>query len=289
MLWPIFALSAAVFASLKDIFSKHGIKQANLDEYVTSWSLKFFSLIPLLPLLFFIKIPRLGNYFWVALFIGGGLNTLTSILYMKAIKHSDLSLTIPMITFTPLFLLVTSPIIVHEFPSIYGLIGIILIVFGSYILNLKERHKGYFAPFRALIKENGPKLMLLVAFIWSITSNIDKIGVKNSSPVFWAVANAIFWAITLSTIMLIKSRKSIKYVPVNLKVLIPIGIFEGLAAVTQMTAINLTLVAYVVSIKRTSAIISVLSGYFIFKEKGIRERLIGVIIMVVGVMLITLS
>jgi uncharacterized membrane protein len=289
MLWPIFALSAAVFASLKDIFSKHGIKQANLDEYETSWSLKFFSLIPLLPLLLFIKIPHLGNYFWIALFIGGGLNTLTSILYMKAIKHSDLSLTIPMITFTPLFLLITSPLIVHEFPNIYGLIGIILIVFGSYILNLKERHRGYFAPFKALIKENGPKLMLLVAFIWSITSNIDKIGVKNSSPIFWAVANAIFWAITLSTIMLIKSRKSIKYVPVNLKVLIPIGIFEGLAAVTQMTAINLTLVAYVISIKRTSAIISVLSGYFIFKEKGIRERLIGVIIMVAGVILITLS
>ena len=56
-----------------------------------------------------------------------------------------------------------------------------------------------------------------------------------------------------------------------------------------MAAINLTLVAYVVSVKRTSAIMSVLFGYFIFKERGIKERLIGATIMIIGVLLIVLS
>lgn len=288
MFWPILALLTAFFESLKDIFSKAGLKN-NVDEYVTSWALRFFSLFLLLPLLLFIKIPYLNNNFWIALLVGGSLNVIAIILYMKAIKHSDLSLTIPMVAFTPLFLLITSPIIVHEFPNIFGLTGIFLIVFGSYILNLKERHRGHFAPFKALVRENGPRLMLIVAFIWSITATIDKIGVKNSSPIFWIIANSIFWAIALFPIMLLKSRKTIKNIPANLKTLIPLGIFTGLGGIAQMIAINLTLVAYVISIKRTSIIISVLSGYFLFKEKNIKEKLIGAMIMVIGVILITLS
>lgn len=288
MFWPILALATAFLESLKDVFSKIGLRN-NVDEYVTSWSLRFFSLFILLPLLLFIKIPDLNTNFWIALFIGGSLNVIAIILYMKAIRHSDLSITVPMVTFTPLFLLVTSPIMVHEFPNTYGLLGILLIVLGSYILNLKERHKGHFAPFKALIKKNGPRLMLFVAFIWSITSNIDKIGIRNSSPVFWIVANTIFWTVALFPIMLLKSKNTIKNIPINLKTLIPLGVFTGLGGIAQMMAINLTLVAYVVSIKRTSAVISVLSGYFLFKEKNIKERLFGAIIMVIGVIFIALS
>ena len=56
-----------------------------------------------------------------------------------------------------------------------------------------------------------------------------------------------------------------------------------------MTAISLTLVTYVIAIKRTSVIMSVLWGAIIFKEKGIKERLVGAVIMVLGVVLIVLS
>src|SRR3990167_6087725 len=195
MLWFIFSFLTAFFESLKDVFSKKSLK--NIDEYVVSWSLRFFALPFLVPLLFFIEIPSLGNKFWLALLIGGSLNVITTILYMKAIKHSDLSITVPMVTFTPLFLLLTSPLIVGEFPSFFGLIGVLLIVAGSYTLNIKQRHEGYLAPFKALLKEKGPKLMLLVAFIWSITSIIDKIGVQNSSPIFWVIAINIFITLTL--------------------------------------------------------------------------------------------
>jgi uncharacterized membrane protein len=62
-----------------------------------------------------------------------------------------------------------------------------------------------------------------------------------------------------------------------------------MTSIFQMTAINLTLVSYVISIKRTSVIMSVLFGYFIFKEKGLKERLTGTSIMVIGVLSIALS
>jgi len=287
MLWLIFSFFTALFESLKDVFSKKSLK--NIDEYVVSWSLRFFALPFLIPLLFFIEIPSLGNKFWLALLVSGSLNVIATILYMKAIKHSDLSITVPMVTFTPLFLLLTSPLIVGEFPNFLGLIGVLLIVLGSYTLNIKQRHEGYLAPFRALLKEIGPKLMLSVAFIWSITSNFDKIGVQNSSPIFWAIAVNIFIILVMLPIMLYKSSGSIQNIRTNYKALFPVGLFSALTLIFQMTAISLTLVTYVISIKRTSAIMSVLFGHMIFKEKNVGERLVGAVIMIVGVLFITLS
>jgi len=287
MLWLFFAFFTALFESTKDIFSKKSLK--NIDEYITSWSLRSFSLFFLLPLLFFIKIPALGSQFWVALLVSGSLNVVATVLYMKAIKNSDLSITVPMVTFTPLFLLMTSPLIVGEFPSHLGLAGVLLIVLGSYTLNIKQRHEGYLAPFRALFKEQGPRLMLLVAIIWSVSSNFDKIGVQNSAPIFWVIATNIFMTLMLLPIMLLRSKNSFSQIASNYKALLPIGLFSALTLICQMTAISLALVAYVISVKRISVVLSVLLGWIIFKEKNIKERLVGAAIMVAGVILITLS
>lgn len=286
MNWLVFAISTAFTESLKDVFSKKSLRSIN--EYTTAWALPTFSLCFLLPLLFFIEIPDLSMEFWIALFVSGGLNVLAVILYMKALKSSDLSLTVPMVAFTPLFLLITSPLILGEFPNITGLIGVLLIVTGSYILHLRPNQKSYLAPFRALFEEKGPRLMLMVALIWSVTSNFDKIGIQNSSPLFWSIAATLFMSVGLTPIVWVKFEKQDINSATLLLRLLPIGFFNALTIVFQMIAIDMTLVAYVISIKRTSAILVVLWGYFIFKESGIKNRLPGVIIMITGVFLISL-
>ncbi len=285
MTWFVFAFLTAFSESMKDVFSKKSLK--NIDEYIVSWALRLFALPFLLPLVFIIEVPAFGRQFLIALFVSGSLNVLTTILYMKAIKYSDLSISVPMVTFTPLFLLLTSPLLVGEFPTPYGLAGVVLIVTGSYTLNLKERSKGYLDPFKALISEKGPKLMLIVAFLWSITSNIDKLGVQDSSPIFWAIAVNVYISAVMFPFMIYKSRKNLNQIPLYAKALLPIGLFTALTVIFQMTALNLTLVAYVISIKRTSVIMSVFFGFLLFKEKGIKERLFGSVLMIAGVILIT--
>jgi drug/metabolite transporter (DMT)-like permease len=161
----LFAIFAAALESGKDTFSKIALND-DIDEYITSWALRFFALAVLWPILFFIEIPELNQKFWLALFASGTLNVVATILYMKAIQYEDLSKTIPMISFTPLFLLATSPLIVGEFPSGWGLVGVILIVIGAYTLNIhKHDHGDYLAPIKSIFEDKGTKLMLLVAFI----------------------------------------------------------------------------------------------------------------------------
>ncbi len=286
MYWILFSFITAISESLKDVFSKKSLRK--IDEYIVAWSLRFFSLPFLLPLLFFIDVPSLNQSFYLMLLLSGSLNILATILYMKAIKESDLSSTVPFVAFTPLFLLVISPFVLNEFPGVFGFIGVLLIIFGSYILNIKQSSDGLLKPFKSILKERGPRLMLFVALIWSISSSFDKIGVQNSSPIFWTIAMNSFISIVMFPLVVYKSSKIFLQLKNNFKKLLPIGIFSSLTLVSQMTAINMTLVTNVISIKRNSSIFSVLFGYLIFREKNIKNRLLGAIIMIAGVVFITL-
>ena len=286
MLWLPLALLTALSESLKDVFGK--LILAKTDVYVVAFALRLFSLPFILPLLFFIEIPVVKPAFYVALITGGLLNVVVTVLYMKAIKHSDLSITVPFITFTPLFLLISSPLILGEYPNIWGMSGVIIIVLGSYVMNLKYKSRSFFEPFKMLLREKGPRYMLVVAFLWSITANFDKMGIVNSSPLFWVVSISVFLSVMMFLLLIVMSRSKIAQLKTHYKGLLPVGLFSAASLIFQMLALNMTLVAYVISIKRTSALMGVIFGYFVFKEKGIKQRLIGTIIMLIGVLMIAL-
>lgn len=286
MIWFLYAFLTAFFESIKDVISKRSLQQ--IDEYLIAWSLWFFALPLLVPILLFTGFPRVQPDFWIALPVGGSFNILASVLYMKAIKHADLSLTVPMVAFSPLFLLVTSPLIVGEFPDLFGFFGVICIVVGSYLLQVQKRSEGIFEPFKSLLRQKGPRYMLLVAFIWSVSANVDKVGVVNSSPTLWIVAMSMVVSIGLFPFaykQLIGKQNDTKK---TIKSVFPIGLVYSLVILNQMIAINLTLVSYVISIKRMSAVFAVFWGVLIFKEKGLKQRLLGVSIMIFGVILITI-
>ncbi|MDY6939850.1 MAG: EamA family transporter [Cyanobacteriota bacterium] len=287
MLWFFFALTTATCESFRDVFNKKSLE--TVDAYSVTWSLNFFTAVFLFPLVLITGFPEIGDRFFLALAINSTTNGLAFLALMKAIQASDLSKVAPMTTFTPLFLLLTSPLIVGEFPNPSGFIGIALIVLGAYLLNLNARKAGYLAPFKMLWKEKGTKLGLLVAFLWSITANFDKIGVQNSAPIFWVFSMFGTIALLLSPLVLVRSRGQLPQWRSMRKSLVWIGLFNAVAVAFQMFALNLTLVAYVISVKRTSAIFSVIWSKVIFKESGFKERVTGAVVMVLGVICIALS
>lgn len=309
MSWIVLSILTAFSQSLRDVFSKK--KLHRIDEYSIAFLMGIFSIIfvfiflilakntsiekifPDSASVFFIpQFEELSVSFWEALFINGTLNLIATVVYLKAIKHSELSVTIPMLAFTPVFLIFTSPIILgkSELPNLISLVGILLVVFGSYLLNINERHLGFWKPFRALLKENGPKLMLLVAFIWSITSIYDKVGSRETSSIFWTLSVHFYINIFIGIILIFRRLKKIETFKIShIKEIIPIGLFSSLTSLFQMTAVQLALVANVISIKRTSIVISTIFGYLFFREKNIRSRMLGASIMVLGVIFITLS
>lgn len=287
MSWFFFAISTAFLQSVRDVFNKKAISK--VDEYVNTFSLNLLTAICSLPLLLFNNIPTLGNNFIYAVVAIGILNTIAYLLFFKAIKASDLSIVAPITTFSPILLLVTSPFIVGEFPNVLGILGIFIIVIGAYVLKFQDKNRGYLFPLKSLFNETGARLMFGVVLVWSISANVDKIGVQNSSPIMWAIAGHLSVAVFTLPILFLKSKPNIKNIKSSGLNLILIGFINALAIVCQMTALQLALVSYVIAVKRMSGLFNVLWGWLIFKEQDIRERIAGSIIMILGVVVITLS
>ena len=287
MTWLGLAILTAFFESLKDVFSKKSL--SFLDEYLVACAGMAIAAISLLPILGIVGIPKLGPNFWLALTIGGSLNVVAYTLYVKAIRLADLSLMSPLSTLTPLFLLITSPLIVKEVPTIWDAFGVFLIVIGSYVLNLNASAAGFFGPLRSIFRNKGTRMMVMVAFIWSITSTFDKVGVMNSSPIFWAIVLFGFIALGILPLVILKSKNPIQGIRSHWRLLLAAGLANGIGVGCQMVAVGMVAVTQVIAVKRMSSLISVVFGYFVFGEKGIRERLLGAGIMVTGVVVMTIG
>jgi len=286
-MWIILSFLTAVCEALKDGLCKRSLR--DFDVFTISWVWKVFSLPFIFPLVFFAPLPgHLPGEFWMALLVGGGLNILATLLYIRAINLSDLSITLPLLSFTPVFLLFTSPLMVGDVPTLPGYIGVFFIFAGSYLLGIRDRST-FLSPLKAIVKEPGARLMLLVAMIWSIAANMDKIGVMATSPFFWAVCVQSFISLGL-TIVLLFNRSALRgELGGNMKILLLIGFFTGAGFVFQMSAIKIGLVPYVIAIKRTSIIMGVLIGGLYFMEKDLSTRLVAAAVMLAGVFLIAVS
>jgi drug/metabolite transporter (DMT)-like permease len=214
-----------------------------------------------------------------------GVNIFANVLYLRAVKLSPLSLTIPYLSFTPVILLFTAWIILGEVPSLRGAIGVLAVTGGAYLLN-KGTSRG-FEPFRALAREPGSRLMLIVAFVWGITSSLDKLALRYAPPTYYGAI--VLAAIGLPLLAWCASRGRLKLENPRRSVpLLLIGaLVASLSLWAQYSSLAYLFVSYTIAIKRAGMILSVIIGHLFFHEPNARQRIPGAVVMVAGVLLIT--
>lgn len=247
------------------------------------------------------SIPPLNNLFWTSVCISGCINVVTSYLYNRSIQISTLSATIPFLSFTPAFLVVVAFLVLGEIPTFWGVIGICIAVLGGFWLQGDAREE-QLTKGLSMDNENASKgsmYMILVAFLWSISSAFDKIGVQNSTPLVYGAAIQII--VALGSYVLHRlgfGSHNHKQLPQPLGVErapIPWG-FVVLAGVSSVVSYYINLVAtenlavsYVIAIKRSGCIWSVLLGKIMFREKNLRKKVPSILLMVCGVVCIILG
>lgn len=286
--WFGLALAVALLTSVQDILNKSALKQLPAASVVWGWW--FFSL-PLLWLGWGLRpgfLPAPDPGFWMVLALDVMLLAIGVAAYVKALQADDLSVTVPLLSFSPLFLLVTSPLMLGEYPRFVGVAGVLLIVGGSYVLFL-PRGAGLTAPFRELWRRKGARYMLLVAAVFSVSGNIDKMGVLQTSALQWVLLLNTSLAAALSVILFPRLARSRRDILRHWPRLALIGSCNAAALLIQMTAIQQTQVPYLIAVKRTSILFSALYGFIMLREPSWRQRLAGIVLMLGGVVLILLT
>lgn len=251
-------------------------------------------------------IPLLGPDFFIAVAATCAINVVSTTLAFRALKSTDISLAVPMLSFTPLFLVVTAALILHEIPSLIGILGIVIIVAGSYVLNTSAEQTRIFDPFRDMVSHPGIFAMLVVSFLYAIAIGFDKMVVLNSDTVFGSGVVFFLLGSAFLAIFFLKHlirRKpsetrtggsgSFAGFPVHqsrslLVAGIVIALFLTLESIVINTAYLDQIVPYVSALKRMSIIITVLYGALVFREEEILRRVSGACLMVLGVVLILL-
>ena len=307
MLWVLLAIIGAISNAAYYIIIKN---------YITTRDPRFLTALGFLisgVLLLTISgargLPAIGPDYYGAVVISGLLNIVGLTLIFRAMKFSDLSLSMPMLSFTPVFLIGTSFLLLHEVPSAAGIFGICIIVSGSYVLNISAEHEHFLDPVRSMMQNRGSWYMLIVAFLFAASINYDKIGMLNSDPVFGMaftlliISSAFFVIIAISRKIAAVSlqagavqdpapsshpRKTSISLMIYLIPAVLTGIFVSAECVSINVAYTLQIAPNVIAIKRLSLIFMVLYGHIFCAENEIRSRLLGSVLMVSGAVIILL-
>lgn len=285
MIWAFLSIisgfgDATMFALMKKL------KGANISIVV--WVQHAFALPFLFALLYFSFPQEINPLVYLLALINGILLLITTYLIVKAAQISELSVSMPMLSLTPLFLILTSYLMINELPTFYGIIGIILIVIGSYVVNIRNNQKGFMQPLFHLFRNKGSLYVIIVAFIWSITANLFKIGILNSNPIFFtAIVHSVI-TITMLPTLFYNFKGKIAEIKSNFKKIFLLGFSSAFMSATGAYAMLTAIVPYFISLKRSGVLFSIFFGYFMFNEKNIRNALIGAVIMIIGGMLIML-
>ena len=286
LLWLTLALATAVSVATGDALTKKFFGRFSPLEMAVVASL--YSLPFLLVSFPFVPVPELDSVFWWIFLILIPLDTLAFYLYMKAIKLSPLSLSIPFLSFTPVFMILTGFLVLDEVPNSWGIVGIGFVVVGSYTLHATELKHGYLAPIRAIFREPGSVLMFIVSVMFSVMAVLGKKAIQHSSPLFFGFF--FLAALNLATLVLFPLLGKIQWATLFR---MPakgmwVGLMLFLHVLFHALAISMVKAVYMISVKRMSILLSVVYGWLLFKEADIGNRMLGAIFMFLGVVCITL-
>jgi uncharacterized membrane protein len=282
--WFILSLISAIMLSLREFTTKRAGQ--NISALVINLGFSVFSFV-----IFFTVCIFTHTYysvtpeFAVILLLAAIMDAAANIMYISSIKNGDLSKTVPMLCFIPVIQLFVTPVLIHENMSCIGIIGVFVVVSGSYLLHIKSK-SGFFSPFKAVFRDRNAMMMLAAACIWGVSSSFHKMGIHKTDVLFWVVCEYGLISIFLLPFAYRTGKTEINLINIK-KIFIP-ALFSSCAALSYFAGISLGPVAYVSSVRRLGVLFSMIVGLMFFREKLKVTGFIGGFIMIAGAVIISL-
>lgn len=255
------------------------VKKAPAAHPVTITAGRILFSIPVLWAIVLVKgIPTVDENIIFVIVLSAPIEVIALVMYMRALQISPMYKTLPFLAFTPILLILTSWIMMEEAVSLGGTLGIACIVLGTYSLYFQPK-ENLLMPFKTVLDDKGSLLMLITAFLYSITANFGKMGVLYSSPYFFgALYFTILGVILIVWTMAVDSVKNIFS-----RHIVVIGVTQSIMITFHMAALELAPVSYMISVKRSSMLFGIIFGSLFFGERNVLQHGIAVIVILIGI------
>lgn len=237
---------------------------------------------------FSISWSNLPQQFWLYATLGGIVGALGNGFLVKALHKGELSVLGPINAFKSVIAIITGIFLLGEIPNVWGIVGIGLIIYGSYfVLDTPEEKFSW-----SLLKKPEIRFRIWAMILTAIEAVFVKKVILASSTgiafISWCWFGA-FFSLLLLFVYRIQLRTEIRKtsLPDLAKYLLLI-ICIGTMQFTTNYAFDHIPVGYALSLFQLSILISVLFGRHFFDEQNIRKKLLGSAIMIVGSVVIIL-
>jgi len=209
----------------------------------------------------------------------------------KAVRHLDITESAPLMNLSPIFLLIIAYFLLNERISLLQLTGIFFSLIGLYVIELDPKSKSLFSPLKNLLSSVHIHHMIFALVILSFMQAMDRFILSNIlDPLSYLVLLLFFASINLSLLEIYKYgfAELKKDVVENFWTFGLLSILFLFMAIFHLIAVSLQNVSLVIPIKRISSLFIALFGGSFFHEEGIKVKLLGGFITLIGVFLIVI-
>jgi drug/metabolite transporter (DMT)-like permease len=275
------------------------IKQARDKLAFTWWTGTTLAILGL-PVWFFIGRPEPVG--WLYITVSGLVEAIYFVTLTRAYALGDLSQVYPMARGSaPLFVLLWATLLLNEHPSGGGVIGILLIVGGLYLVNLPSL-ADWPRPLLGL-RSPASRWALLTGLLISVYSSIDKVGIEYFDPLVYLYLFLLVTWLALSSQWCFPQRRAAlraeirppassrgRWSRAQPPIRVVLGALLGTGAYTLvLMALRLSPVSYVSPVREVSVVVGAWIGVRFMGEKGGALRIGASILIAGGILLIALA
>jgi len=231
---------------------------------------------------------KLSLDFLSAALVAGFFGALGNSFLIKALQHGELSVLAPINSYKSLIAVIYGVFLLGETPNFWGIIGIILIIFGSYWVldTMPERFS------LKLLKRPEIQFRICAMILTAIEAVwIKKLILLSSIEVAWVSwcwIGALFSFILLIFNKIHVKTQIQKINRFDLKTYLYLILCIGLMQFTTTYIFRYIPVGYALALFQSSIILNILFGQKVFGERDIPKKLIGSLIMIAGSLLLIL-
>jgi len=238
--------------------------------------------------IFDVSVQSLDSSFWWYSLAGGITGALGNGFIIKALEKGDLSVLGPINAYKSIIGMVFAYLLIKEVPNTWGLLGMALIIIGSYfVLDTTEEKFSW-----KLFKTPAIQYRLAALILTGIQAVLDKKVIEHSNLEIAFAGWSIFGA-GFSFVFILFTKVSIKQEinKFNRSILLKYALLVTTVGL-MLASTNYTLshmpVGYALALFQLSILLSVVLGHRLFNELHLAKKLMGASIMIIGSAMIIL-
>ena len=288
-MWILYAAGSSFFAGITAILAKCGIKKTDSDvaTAIRTVVVLIFSWLMVIVTGTWTAITNIGAKTLLFLVLSGLATGASWLCYFHALQIGDINKVVPIDKSSTVLSILLALIFLHEGVTLFKVFSMVLIGVGTMLMITKKESD----PKKAKNQKGWLIYAVLSAVFASLTAILGKIGIEGiDSNLGTAIRTSVVLVMAWIMIVITKKNHEIKEVKkTELLFIILSGLATGASWLCYYRALQDGLASVVVPIDKLSILITILFSRIVFGERLNRESLIGLIMIVAGTILLSVT